>query len=133
VCYIFNYWAHIQIQIHNLSFCAGGYIAGKKELIDYIRIHSHANCYGATMSAAVTQQVISSLRIIMGYDGNDEGKKRIERLAWNSHYFRQHLVKMGFIIYGNWTFFQFLKLLGFNEKIKLNSFWSLKDALAFSN
>jgi serine palmitoyltransferase len=79
---------------------SGGYIGGKKNLIDYIRIHSHANCYGATMSPPVTQQIISSLKMIAGMDGTYEGKKRIERLAWNSHYFRQHLVKMGFIIYG---------------------------------
>ncbi len=89
-----------------LLFCVGGYIAGTKNLIDYIRINSHANCYGATMSPPVAQQIISSLKMIAGYDGTGEGKKRIERLAWNSHYFRQHLLKMGFIIYGIYFFFQ---------------------------
>ena len=79
----------------------GGYIAGTKELINYIRTSSHANCYGATMSAPVMQQVISSLQCILGTDGSNDGKKRIEQLAFNSHYFRQHLVKMGFIVYGN--------------------------------
>ncbi len=80
---------------------AGGYIAGNKDLINYIRVNSHASCYGTPMSAPIIQQIISSLECIMGLDGSSDGRKRIEQLAWNSHYFRQHLVKMGFIVYGN--------------------------------
>ena len=80
---------------------SGGYIAGTKDLINYIRVHSHANCYAATMSPPIVQQIISSLECIMGLDGTNDGKKCIEQLSWNSHYFRQHLVKMGFIVYGN--------------------------------
>jgi serine palmitoyltransferase len=79
----------------------GGYIAGSKKLIDHIRANSYSTCYASSMSAPITQQIISSLRIIMGYDCGDEGKRRIEQLAWNSHYFRENLVRMGFIVYGN--------------------------------
>lgn len=80
---------------------AGGYIAGSKELIDYLRLHSIANCYASSMSAPVTAQIIETLRIIMGKDGSDEGRKRIAQLAENTRYFRDKLVKMGFIVYGN--------------------------------
>lgn len=80
---------------------AGGYIAGPKKLIDHIRMYSYAHCYATSMSPPVAQQIISSLNIIMGLEQGDEGKKRIAQLAWNSHYFRERLVKMGFIVYGN--------------------------------
>ena len=80
---------------------SGGYIAGPKTLINHIRMNSHANCYASAMSPPIAQQIISSLNIIAGNDGTVEGKKRIDQLAWNSHYFRERLVKMGFIVYGN--------------------------------
>ena len=79
----------------------GGYIAGTKKLINHIRSLSHANCYASAMSPPIAQQIISTIKIIMGKDRGDEGKKRIEQLAWNSHYFRKRLVEMGFIVYGN--------------------------------
>ena len=53
------------------------------------------------MSPPIAQQIITSLRIIMGKEDNNEGQKRIQQLAWNSHYFREKLVSMGFIVYGN--------------------------------
>jgi serine palmitoyltransferase len=80
---------------------AGGYIAGTKHLIDFIRINSHANCYASGMSPPVTLQIIRSLEIIMGIDGTNEGARRIKQLADNTRYFRDKLVKMGFIVYGN--------------------------------
>jgi serine palmitoyltransferase len=80
---------------------AGGYIAGTKKLINHIRNTSHANCYASSMSPPIAQQIITSLRIIMGKENNNEGTKRIEQLAWNCHYFRERLVSMGFIVYGN--------------------------------
>lgn len=48
----------------------------------------------------VAQQVLTSMRIIMGLDGTDIGRKRIQQLADNAKYFRQALKKRGFIIYG---------------------------------
>jgi serine palmitoyltransferase len=82
---------------------AGGYIAGNKQLIDHIRTKSHANCYASSMSPPIAQQIMSSLRTIMGKleENTNDGQKRISQLAWNSHYFRERLVKMGFIVYGN--------------------------------
>lgn len=45
---------------------AGGYLAGSKNLIDYIRCTSHSAVYGGCMPAPVTQQILSVMRIIMG-------------------------------------------------------------------
>ncbi|UYV72669.1 SPTLC2 [Cordylochernes scorpioides] len=80
---------------------AGGYIAGRKDVIDHIRTHSHSFCYGTSMAPPVAQQVISAMKAIMGEDGTNDGRERIERLERNAHYFRKRLKQMGFIIYGN--------------------------------
>lgn len=80
---------------------SGGYIGGTKKLINHLRIQSHASIYSCTTSPAVTQQIISSMSIIMGADGTNEGRKRVQQLKWNTRYFRRRLHDMGFIIYGN--------------------------------
>ncbi|XP_040905485.1 serine palmitoyltransferase 3 [Toxotes jaculatrix] len=80
---------------------AGGYIAGKKELVDYLRSHSHSAVYASAMSPPVTEQIIRALKCIMGKDGSTEGIRRIHQLAENTRYFRARLKEMGFIIYGN--------------------------------
>ncbi|XP_016408526.1 serine palmitoyltransferase 2-like [Sinocyclocheilus rhinocerous] len=80
---------------------AGGYIGGRKDLIDYMRTHSHSAIYATTMSLPVVEQIITSMKCIMGKDGTTIGLSRIQRLAENTVYFRRRLQEMGFIIYGN--------------------------------
>ncbi|KAK5885712.1 hypothetical protein CesoFtcFv8_016829 [Champsocephalus esox] len=80
---------------------AGGYIAGKRELIEYLRSHSHSAVYASSMSPPVVEQVITSMKCIMGEDGTTIGCDRVHQLAKNAVYFRRNLQKMGFIIYGN--------------------------------
>lgn len=80
---------------------AGGYIAGSKKLIDFISMQSHSNCYASSMSPPVVVQCMSALEQIMGVDGSDAGQRRIKQLAENTRYFRDKLIKMGFIVYGN--------------------------------
>ncbi|CAF0762291.1 unnamed protein product [Rotaria sordida] len=105
---VVDYWKvdPNDIDIHMGTFTksfgsAGGYIAGKKTLIDHIRIYSHSACYSSSMSAPVVLQIISALNIIMGRDGTNDGQKRIQQLACNVRYFRRQLFDMGFIVYGN--------------------------------
>uniref|UniRef100_A0A8C1FXM3 Serine palmitoyltransferase, long chain base subunit 2a n=1 Tax=Cyprinus carpio TaxID=7962 RepID=A0A8C1FXM3_CYPCA len=80
---------------------AGGYIGGRKDLIDYLRTHSHSAIYATSMSLPVVEQIITSMKCIMGKDGTTIGRSRIQRLAENTVYFRRRLREMGFIIYGN--------------------------------
>ncbi|XP_004559826.1 serine palmitoyltransferase 3 [Maylandia zebra] len=80
---------------------SGGYIAGKKELVDYLRTHSHSAVYATAMSPPATEQIIRAMKCIMGKDGSTEGLRRIRQLAENTKYFRSRLKEMGFIIYGN--------------------------------
>lgn len=53
------------------------------------------------MCPAATQQIISSMRIIMGLDGTNEGKRRTDQLARNTRYFRRRLAQMGVITFGH--------------------------------
>uniref|UniRef100_A0AAY4E2C5 Aminotransferase class I/classII large domain-containing protein n=1 Tax=Denticeps clupeoides TaxID=299321 RepID=A0AAY4E2C5_9TELE len=80
---------------------AGGYIGGKKELVDYLRTHSHSAVYATSMSPPVAQQIIASMKCIMGEDGTNLGRERLQQLSENTTYFRRRLHEMGFIIYGN--------------------------------
>jgi serine palmitoyltransferase len=52
---------------------AGGYIAGKKELIDHIRITSHATAYATSMSPPVVEQIISVLNLLLDENEEHEG------------------------------------------------------------
>lgn len=80
---------------------AGGYIAGSRSLIDYLKHTSHAGSYASSMSPPVCIQITKVLEILMGLNGNGEGRRRIKQLAENVKYFRDKLIKMGFIVYGN--------------------------------
>uniref|UniRef100_A0A0N5AA53 serine C-palmitoyltransferase n=1 Tax=Syphacia muris TaxID=451379 RepID=A0A0N5AA53_9BILA len=80
---------------------SGGYIAGLKKTIDYIRINSHTGYYSLPMSPPVAEQIYTSMSVIMGLDGTNDGQERIERLARNTRYFRKRLKQMGFLVYGS--------------------------------
>ena len=45
---------------------AGGYVAGRKCLIDHIRVRGHSGAYAEAMSPPVLTQVIASMASIMG-------------------------------------------------------------------
>jgi serine palmitoyltransferase len=100
---------------------AGGYISGRKEFIDRIRLTNHANIYGETLAPPVLTQIIASMAGIMGVgrkpeehallppwvnlpsrmlDGS-EGRERLRRLAFNARYLSSGLRKLGFIVYGH--------------------------------
>ncbi|XP_011186626.2 serine palmitoyltransferase 2 [Zeugodacus cucurbitae] len=80
---------------------AGGYIAGSKRLIDFLRTNSHAHCYASSMSPPIAQQIYTSMSMIMGEDGTETGRQKINQLARNTRYFRRRLAQMGVITYGH--------------------------------
>lgn len=79
----------------------GGYVAGSKELIAFLRSSSFGTMYGNSMSPVCARQALSALRVIMGKDGTDTGAKKLLQLRENSNYFRSRLQQMGFLILGN--------------------------------
>ncbi|RIA87038.1 pyridoxal phosphate-dependent transferase [Glomus cerebriforme] len=80
---------------------AGGYIAASKDIIDHLRLTNHATIYAESMTPIVIQQIYTSMSIIMGEDGTNEGQERLERLAFNARYLSTNLRRLGFIVYGD--------------------------------
>ncbi|KAI8852754.1 pyridoxal phosphate-dependent transferase [Chytridium lagenaria] len=80
---------------------AGGYIAASKDIIEHLRLHNHSSVHGESITVPVLQQIITSMRIIMGEEGGDDGRRRIHTLARNYRFFASELRRLGFIVYGN--------------------------------
>nr|QFF91201.1 serine palmitoyltransferase long chain base subunit 3 1 isoform 3 [Potamotrygon motoro] len=53
------------------------------------------------MPPPIAEQIIRSLRCLMGLDGSTIGIERVRQLGVNTRYFRQRLRELGFITYGN--------------------------------
>lgn len=81
----------------------GGYIAGSKELIRYIKESSAGFLHHNAMSPVVCQQIITSLNIISGVDGTNIGKTKLKRLQENSNFFRKEMEKIGMHVYGDYN------------------------------
>jgi serine palmitoyltransferase len=79
----------------------GGYVAGSRAFIKYLRHTAYGSLYAETMSPAAVQQALTALQTINGERGGDEGKKRILQLRDNSIFFRTQLKEMGFHVIGN--------------------------------
>jgi len=80
---------------------AGGYIASSKATIDHLRVGAFASVSDVAMPIALVEQITTSLSIIMGRDGSDEGQRRLVQLRNNATYFRRRLKELGFLVIGN--------------------------------
>jgi len=67
----------------------GGYIAGDKKLINYLRKTSAGSVYHNSLSTVVCKQCIVSLKIMMGLDGSNIGQQKIKKLKENCNYLRK--------------------------------------------
>ena len=79
----------------------GGYIAGNKDVIAYLRKKCAGSSFHNALSPVVCQQIISSFKVIMGEDGTDIGKRKLTALRDNSNYFRMRLMDMGLHVLGH--------------------------------
>lgn len=99
----------------------GGYIAGRKHVIDRIRMLNHSNAYAETMAPPVMAQIIATLVTIMSagkspetralippwmhfseeFAAGVEGQARLQRLAFNARYLNHGLRKLGFMVWGS--------------------------------
>ncbi|KAK9764890.1 serine palmitoyltransferase component [Basidiobolus ranarum] len=105
---ICDYWgispSEVDIMMGSFSksfSAAGGYVAGSRAIIDHLRLQCYSSIYGESLPIPVLQQIISSVKIILGEEGTNDGIRRIETLAFNARYFSSRLREMGFIIYGD--------------------------------
>lgn len=80
----------------------GGYLAGDKKLIDYLKAHCAAHLYSTSMSAPAVEMVLSALHVVRGMDGTHAGQKKLNTLHANSNYFRAKLLEMGLNVLGDW-------------------------------
>ncbi|KAG7564939.1 Ribonuclease H domain [Arabidopsis suecica] len=79
----------------------GGYIAGSKDLIQYLKYHCPAHLYATSISTPAAQQVISVIKVILGEDASNRGAQKLVRIRENSNFFRFELQKMGFDVLGD--------------------------------
>lgn len=78
----------------------GGYIAADKPIIDFLRSTSMSSLYSSSISPPACQQIISSMKIILGEDGTDLGKQKLAAIVDNANFFRQRLIDYGFLVLG---------------------------------
>ncbi|CAG9578062.1 unnamed protein product [Danaus chrysippus] len=76
---------------------AGGYIAGSRRLVEWVRGRCHAHGYAHAMSPPVAAQVLAAMRAI----SSPVGLQRVARLRDNTHHFRRRLREMGAITFGH--------------------------------
>lgn len=92
--------SHSDIDIHMGTFSKsfggfGGYIAGKKEIVNYLRRHNDFVLYSEQMSCIVATQILESLRMIIKDD------VRLKKLHENTRRIRKALEKRKFCLLGD--------------------------------
>ena len=80
---------------------AGGYVAASKDTIQHLRARNHGSVYAEAMTPPVAQQVYTSMKIILGEDGTQDGQHRLRQISDNARFFRHGLKKLGLIVYGH--------------------------------
>lgn len=75
----------------------GGFIVGEKEVIEYIRHHSPAHIFSASMPPANVATVLKALEILQ------EETWRLDRLEQISNYMRKELRALGFNVWNSQT------------------------------
>jgi serine palmitoyltransferase len=78
----------------------GGYLAADRSVIEYLRYHCMGSVYSPSISPPACQQIIAAMKIILGEDGTDNGKKRLQAIYDNANYFRDELRDYGFHVLG---------------------------------
>jgi len=75
---------------------SGGYISGKRNIIQQLKHLSYAQNYATSMAPGICQQILAVIDEIQG-----PGLKRLRDLRENTNYFRKSLHDMGFIVFGD--------------------------------
>lgn len=75
-----------------LGGASGGFIAGKKELIEFLRQKSRPYTFSNTVPPPIVCAAIEALRML------EEDSSLVERLHANTMYFRKEIIRIGFAI-----------------------------------
>ena len=76
---------------------AGGYVAGTKKVVSWLRLNAYSNIYADSMPAPVAKQIMSVINVLTD---TEEGKKRIKQLHENASWFRNQLKEKKFNVLG---------------------------------
>jgi len=79
----------------------GGYVAGSKEFIAYLKNKSFGTIYSTAMSPPCAKQALSALKQILGEDGTKDGINRVIQLHRNTNFFKFRMEQEGFHMYGD--------------------------------
>lgn len=88
---------------YSKSFASfGGFIAGSKSLINFLKLSSQGSYYSSPLPVAVIPKIIVSLKMCMGLlEETEEARNRVGRLKRNTNYFRAKLTQMGIVVCGD--------------------------------
>ncbi|RZC65235.1 hypothetical protein C5167_008931 [Papaver somniferum] len=67
-----------------------------KEVIEYLKLTCPAHLYATAISPPAAQQILSSIKVILGEDETSRGAQKLARIRENNNFFRSELQKMGF-------------------------------------
>ncbi|KAI3962851.1 hypothetical protein MKW92_020470 [Papaver armeniacum] len=71
------------------------------DVIEYLKLTCPAHLYATAISPPAAQQILSSIKVILGDDGSSRGAQKLARIRENSNFFRSELQKMGFQVIGD--------------------------------
>merc|ERR1711871_618355 len=82
----------------------GGYIAGSRELIDYMRSQCGGFNFSGSLSPVVAKQVLTAFEYLMGPEGKGTtlGRSKLLQIKLNSNYFRTKLKEIGCGVLGDY-------------------------------
>ena len=89
----FKLHGRVDIEVGTLSKAfgvVGGYVAGKRELIEYLKQRSRPFLFSTPLSPADAAASLEAVRILM------ESGERVERLWENARYFKEKMNELGF-------------------------------------
>ncbi|ANQ54259.1 2-amino-3-ketobutyrate CoA ligase [Thermosipho sp. 1063] len=89
----FGLHGRVDIEIGTLSKAfgvLGGYVAGKKELIEYLKQKARPFLFSSPLSPADTAAALEATKILQ------ESDERVKRLWDNAKYFKEEMKKLGF-------------------------------------
>src|SRR4029453_17727099 len=75
-----------------MGVAAGGYLAGKKDLITFLRQKSRPYTFSNSLPPSIAVASIEAFKIL------EEDTSLVERLHANTRYFRKHIQELGFAI-----------------------------------
>ncbi|MCS6962611.1 glycine C-acetyltransferase [Thermoflexus sp.] len=96
----FGLHGRVDIEVGTLSKAfgvVGGYVAGRREIVEWLRQRGRPFLFSSAMTAADTAACIAAVEIL------EESTERVDRLWENTRYFKEEMRRLGFDLGGSVT------------------------------